>query len=238
MLSLRFDNSRKFSNVICYCYRNICFSRCLLLTHYEVLNLKPSCTQKEVRDSYLKLCKENHPDRDKNDESLHNKFQRINEAYNVLSKPQTRKKYDASIAYLDENKRIRSVLYRDHYYNTEYRRMYNDPSFYHNRKGEFMNADEVDDNRYYGIKGIKRLSNGTLFLILLGFSFFCGMVQIITIKNSLMTQERLRISKENAAILQKLREKAASRTEEENLAEIEKTHNENLEKIDINYKNN
>ena len=68
-------------------------------THYDVLGVHPDATQAEIKEAYLKLSKELHPDKnqraDKFDrELLHDQYVKVNEAYSVLGKEKERKKYD------------------------------------------------------------------------------------------------------------------------------------------------
>uniref|UniRef100_A0A1B0D782 CRC domain-containing protein n=1 Tax=Phlebotomus papatasi TaxID=29031 RepID=A0A1B0D782_PHLPP len=70
--------------------------QCILEAHtyYDVLRLKPNCTQKEIRESFIKLSKE--VDANLTLESTR-KFQKILEAYQVLGKADTRGSYDAEL---------------------------------------------------------------------------------------------------------------------------------------------
>ncbi len=62
--------------------------------YYQVLGLKKDATDKEVKNAYRKLARKYHPDVNPNDKDAQKKFQEINEANEVLSDPQKRKKYD------------------------------------------------------------------------------------------------------------------------------------------------
>ncbi|HVN67582.1 MAG TPA: J domain-containing protein, partial [Candidatus Sulfotelmatobacter sp.] len=53
-----------------------------------------TATQDEIRTAYRKLARKHHPDLNPNDKEAHKKFQQINEANEVLSDPDKRKKYD------------------------------------------------------------------------------------------------------------------------------------------------
>lgn len=67
--------------------------------YYEVLGVNKNSTQKEIRDAYVKLCKELHPDvqGSKNGKSDHKKFTELSHAYSVLSKPLDRQQYDEQL---------------------------------------------------------------------------------------------------------------------------------------------
>ena len=61
---------------------------------YEVLGVPSSATDEEVKKAYRNLARKYHPDLNPNDPSAKDKFQEINEANEVLSDPEKRKKYD------------------------------------------------------------------------------------------------------------------------------------------------
>ena len=63
--------------------------------YYKVLGLASSrATDEEIKSAYRHLAKQYHPDLNGGDSSLSEKFKDINEAYEVLGNPASRKKYD------------------------------------------------------------------------------------------------------------------------------------------------
>lgn len=62
--------------------------------YYKVLGLDSKASQDEIKKAFRKLARKYHPDVNKNDKALEEKFKEINEAYEVLSDPEKRKKYD------------------------------------------------------------------------------------------------------------------------------------------------
>lgn len=64
--------------------------------YYEVLGLSRNATDKEIKTAYRKLAREWHPDlhQGKDKDKAEEKFKTINEAYEVLSDPDKRTKYD------------------------------------------------------------------------------------------------------------------------------------------------
>src|SRR5690606_28987864 len=64
------------------------------IDYYKILEIKKNASPEEIKKAYRKLARKYHPDLNPNDESAHRKFQQINEANEVLSDPEKRKKYD------------------------------------------------------------------------------------------------------------------------------------------------
>ncbi|XP_064543293.1 dnaJ-like protein 60 [Drosophila montana] len=117
-------------------------------THYEVLNVKSDCSKQDIRNAYLKLSKQYHPDVKSNAASVEKtaRFVKITDAYQTLVKTSTRKDYDDSLMWFPGGAR------------------------------ETIQPWDVKPNYnpnpgpYYGIRGMKRVSNRqvALFLISLG----------------------------------------------------------------------
>ena len=64
------------------------------IDYYEILGIKKTATAEEIKNAYRKLARKLHPDLNPNDIEANKKFQRVNEANEVLSDPEKRKKYD------------------------------------------------------------------------------------------------------------------------------------------------
>ncbi|MDH4474708.1 MAG: J domain-containing protein [Fluviicola sp.] len=64
------------------------------IDYYGILGLAKSATQEEIKKAYRKLARKYHPDLNPNNKEAEKKFKEINEANEVLSHPENRKKYD------------------------------------------------------------------------------------------------------------------------------------------------
>jgi molecular chaperone DnaJ len=65
-----------------------------LKDYYEILNVSKDASLDEIKAAYRKLAKKYHPDLNPNDKEAEQKFKEINEAYEVLSDPEKRRRYD------------------------------------------------------------------------------------------------------------------------------------------------
>lgn len=64
------------------------------IDYYKVLELNKNATEEEIKKAYRKLARKYHPDLNPNDKEAERKFKEINEANEVLSDAENRKKYD------------------------------------------------------------------------------------------------------------------------------------------------
>jgi curved DNA-binding protein len=62
--------------------------------YYKILGIDKSAAPKDIKNAYRKLARKFHPDLNPNDKDAKKNFQQINEANEVLSDPEKRKKYD------------------------------------------------------------------------------------------------------------------------------------------------
>lgn len=105
----------------------------MFIDYYKILGVDKKATQKEIKSAYRKLARKYHPDLNPNDKDAKRKFQQINEANEVLSDPEKRKKYDhygedwkhaGEYSHAGGYERQTSGAERD-----GYRRMYDDSEF-------------------------------------------------------------------------------------------------------------
>jgi curved DNA-binding protein len=64
------------------------------IDYYKILGVDKNASDEDIKKAYRKLARKYHPDLNPNDKEANKKFQQINEANEVLSDPEKRKKYD------------------------------------------------------------------------------------------------------------------------------------------------
>ena len=64
------------------------------IDYYKILGISKDATQEDIKKAYRKLARKYHPDLNKDNPNAQEKFQEINEANEVLSNPEKRKRYD------------------------------------------------------------------------------------------------------------------------------------------------
>ena len=64
------------------------------IDYYKILGVDKKASDEDIKKAYRKLARKLHPDLNPNDKEAHKKFQQVNEANEVLSDIEKRKKYD------------------------------------------------------------------------------------------------------------------------------------------------
>ncbi|MCX6916128.1 MAG: DnaJ domain-containing protein, partial [Verrucomicrobia bacterium] len=62
--------------------------------YYRVLGVPPKATDEEIKKAFRTLARKYHPDVAKDKKTAEEKFKELNEAHEVLSNPESRRKYD------------------------------------------------------------------------------------------------------------------------------------------------
>ena len=62
--------------------------------YYETLGVSRNASEKDIRSAFRRLARKHHPDVNPGDKDAESRFKEINEAHQVLSDPESRKKYD------------------------------------------------------------------------------------------------------------------------------------------------
>ncbi|KAJ1258057.1 hypothetical protein BS78_10G045100 [Paspalum vaginatum] len=82
-------------------------------THYQFLGVEPKADIEEIKAAYRRLSKEYHPDTTTLPlKAASEKFIRLREVYNVLSKEETRRFYDWTLAQEAESRRLQQLRSR------------------------------------------------------------------------------------------------------------------------------
>ena len=62
--------------------------------YYQILGVNKSATQEDIKKAFRKLARQYHPDVNQGNKEAEGRFKEVNEAYEVLSDPEKRQKYD------------------------------------------------------------------------------------------------------------------------------------------------
>ncbi len=92
--------------------------------YYSILGISPTATTQEVKAAYKRLAIKYHPDKNQGNVLAEEMFKQVNAAYQTLSSPGKRARYDLRMQYQQERNRI---LRQQHTYHT-------DPRFYQTRQ--------------------------------------------------------------------------------------------------------
>ncbi|XP_049875455.1 dnaJ-like protein 60 isoform X1 [Pectinophora gossypiella] len=158
-----------------------CYSLCRK-SHYEILRLRKNCSDKEIKEAFIKLSKEYHPDKNK-DVNAQQQFVQIVEAYSVLGKPGSRARYDSTIEVYTNPRYYRS-------YDSMYNNIRNSPPYSNYSYETYSKARPRQDkaeakSSAYAARGLKKIPNYVLVLLCFGIAFVGTMLQAFVIRRKL-----------------------------------------------------
>ncbi|KAM3960243.1 dnaJ (Hsp40) homolog 13 isoform 2-T2 [Aphomia sociella] len=177
--------------------------------YYEVLNLRRNCSDKEIKDAFIQMSKEYHPDKNK-DVKAQEKFVRVVEAYNVLGKPCSRAQYDSMFAVNSHTTGGTSYVYRTHVpYNLRNNPKY---SYYY----EHQSTTNTNASAKSSGTPIKKLPNYVIIMMCCGVALIGCLLQICVIREMYTVGRRQSIerSKYLGEELDKVRAAAQGNTNE------------------------
>jgi hypothetical protein len=70
--------------------------------YYSVLELKPTATNEDIKIAYRRLAVKFHPDKNPDSPTAEIEFKMVLEAYEILSDPEKRKRFDAGVSLTDD----------------------------------------------------------------------------------------------------------------------------------------
>ncbi|XP_049875456.1 dnaJ-like protein 60 isoform X2 [Pectinophora gossypiella] len=189
-----------------------CYSLCRK-SHYEILRLRKNCSDKEIKEAFIKLSKEYHPDKNK-DVNAQQQFVQIVEAYSVLGKPGSRARYDSTIEVYTNPRYYRS-------YDSMYNNIRNSPPYSNYSYETYSKARPRQDkaeakSSAYAARGLKKIPNYVLVLLCFGIAFVGTMLQAFVIRELYVVHKRQAIerSKYLAEELDKVRAAADGNSNE------------------------
>lgn len=83
-------------------------------TLYEVLGVSKTASEEEIRSAYKKLAKKYHPDKHAGNPVYEEHFKKINAAYQTLSNPDKRRRYDLKLEYISQQRTTRPSSPKNH----------------------------------------------------------------------------------------------------------------------------
>ncbi|OHT01240.1 hypothetical protein TRFO_31983 [Tritrichomonas foetus] len=110
---------------------------------YAILGVSRDATMQEIRSAFRKIAFDHHPDRHKGDEESYKIWLRANDAYDLLTDPQSKLRYDqygtvSDDDYNQQNQNQNSHYYSNHYYqNYQTSRNYQTSENYENTKPKY-----------------------------------------------------------------------------------------------------
>ncbi|KAL3872839.1 hypothetical protein ACJMK2_036030 [Sinanodonta woodiana] len=152
-------------------------------SYYDILGVQKEAAADEIKDAFIKLSKQLHPDINKADSKTHDKFVQMNEAYSVLSKPLLRRSYDRILA----EQFLREKHMRQNVQNYAYSggRAPGTQPFYHTKEMHDELYQDLRQNRvrsypvYREVLGIRMKGTTVTVIICLGL-ILCGIILFLS----------------------------------------------------------
>ena len=212
---------------------SVCFKK----NHYEVLGIDNSSTSKEIRQAFLRLSKQLHPDM--NPHLSSGAFSELNEAYSVLINTASRKEYDVML----EATRLRDAgryagsgsgsrnwrTYEEYHHKPGYS---GGDSSTHTRRGTSFEAHGTQST---SPSTPSRTQNIKVVVCLFLFAFVGGCIHFFRIRSNqrIFTDAADKESREVNQIYGKVRREAKERTVQEQLDQLKEKHQAGLQKMRI-----
>ena len=125
------------------------------IDYYKILGIAKNATEKDIKKAYRKLARKYHPDLNPNDKVAEKKFKEINEANEVLSNPENRKKYDQYGKDWEHAEAYEKAKQQQHYQGSSQRQQYS---------GGFNESDFSDFfESMFGGRSTRQQSGGVKF---------------------------------------------------------------------------
>ena len=117
-----------------------------MITYYEILEVSRTASKEIITKAYKVLVRKYHPDLEQDEtkkEEMKQKMVKINEAYEILSDEEKRKKYDEKISILEESERLEEERKRSF---QNKRQTQSENQNYNRNINQNININEVVDN--------------------------------------------------------------------------------------------
>lgn len=125
--------------------------------YYKILGVDPNASYDDIKQAYRKLAIKYHPDKNPDDKESEAKFKEINEAYEVLSSPEKRKKYDMYYKHFSNYNDLNFIndvynIFNDFYFNMD--------NFINFNKNRYKNKTYAHNLKFVAKYTIQDIFNG------------------------------------------------------------------------------
>lgn len=149
--------------------------------HYQTLGIERTSSQDEIKQAYRKLALKFHPDKNDGDKFFEERFKQIQEAYEVLSEPYEKGKYDSDFDRFFFGRQSYQNTYTNQTYQDKKEEPKVDPEEIRRKKEEKerLAKEEAERKRVKEIKRNADLSFEDKAWIGLGSGFTMGILGVI-----------------------------------------------------------